>query len=52
MIDEFVERMTKRKKILTIIKERYNSIDELSKKCDYLINEIDETIIIHCSMYN
>ena len=52
MIDEFVEKMIKRKKILTIIKERYDSTDELSKKCDYLISEINETILIHYSMYN
>ena len=52
MIDEFVERMIKRKKILTIIKERYDSTEELSKKCDYLINEINETILVYCSKYN
>jgi len=52
MIDKFVERMVKRKRILMIIKERYDSTNELSKKCDYLISEINETILVHCSMYN
>ena len=52
MIDEFVERMKNRRTILIHIKEMDSSTNELSKKCEHLITLIDETILIHCSMYN
>ncbi len=51
MIDEFVERMKNRRMILTVIRERCLN-DSLSKKCETLINLIDETIMVHCSIYN